>query len=115
MAVNFSTNTPKALLDNFKKQIDDKKIVTWRYDADGDFTHTPIQWDGKAWMRPAIDTGGLRFNVIGSSGHLTSWEIYSVYQGRFIEAMVSHCHDLFTIGSATSKPTNSDAITTKVA
>ena len=44
MAINFDTDNPTKLLSAFKKAIDDKKIVTWSYDKDGYFTHTPEQW-----------------------------------------------------------------------
>jgi hypothetical protein len=57
----------------------------------------------------------LRFNILGNKRDVTTWAIYGLYQGRFIEAMVTHCHDLFTNGSATSKPTNSDIVTSKAA
>jgi hypothetical protein len=43
MAINFETTTPKKLLAAFKKAIDDGHVKTWRYDADGDFIHTPDQ------------------------------------------------------------------------
>jgi hypothetical protein len=40
MALLFKTNTPQALLNDFKKKIDEGHVVTWSYDKDGDFTHT---------------------------------------------------------------------------
>lgn len=115
MAIAFTTNVPRDLLADFKKKIDNKEVVTWSYDAQGDFTHTPDQWRNKAWLRPVIEAGNLRFNILGNKSVLTTWAIYGVYQGRFIESMTTHCHDLFTISSATSKPTNSDICTSKVA
>lgn len=115
MALLFSTNRPEQLLNDFKKKIDQGHIQTWAYDDDGDFTHTPDQWRGKAWLRPSVDLNGLRFNIVCSRKYVTTWAIYGVYQGRFIESMVTHCHDLFSNGEATAKPTNMDSITTAVA
>jgi hypothetical protein len=44
MAVIIPTSKPNALVAAIKKAIDDKKIDTWEYDKDGDFTHKPEQW-----------------------------------------------------------------------
>lgn len=48
MSIKFETSNSTALLAAFKKAIDDGKVVTWSYDGDGDFTHTPPQWNKKA-------------------------------------------------------------------
>ena len=110
MAINFETNTPKKLLAAFKKAIDDKHVVTWAYDSDGDFYHTPSQWKDKAWLRPTVFDGQrLTLNYLTQTA-TTSRPDYSVYHGRFIESMLTHCHNLFTIASATPEPTNSDTV-----
>ncbi len=114
MAIIFATNVPQTLLDDFKEKIDNKEVVTWSYDAQGDFTHSPDQWRNKAWLRPVVENGGLRFNFLGNTKVVTTWAIYGVYQGRFIESMTTHCNDLFTAGSGTAKPTNSDVCTSFV-
>jgi hypothetical protein len=108
MAINFETTNPRGLLAAFKKAIDDKHVVTWSYDSDGDFTHTPEQWKFKAWLRPVIYDGYLVMNILGRKEEKMPVAIYSVYHGRFIESMITHCRSLFTNGSATSRPTNSD-------
>lgn len=110
MAINFDTTNPSGLLAAFKKAIDDKKVVTWSYDKDGDFTHTPEQWRFKAWLRPSIFNGRLIMNFLGNPSETTTKVVYGVYHGRFIESMLSHCDTLFTAGSATAMPTNSDNI-----
>jgi hypothetical protein len=115
MAINFNTANPSNLLAAFKKAIDDKKIVTWSYDTDGDFTHTPEQWKKRAWLRPRISNGVLSLTFIPSQRENTTWEVYSVYHGRFMESMMVHCHDLFSEASAPSKPTAADSITSNVA
>jgi hypothetical protein len=107
--ITFQTSTPQALLAAFKKGIDDGHIVTWSYDNDGDFTHTPPQWNKKAWLRPAISSGVLTMKLIGHQSNVT-WEVFGVYHGRFIESMIVHCNQLFTTGTATASPTTSDSI-----
>src|SRR4051812_49300242 len=111
MSINFETIKPTRLLTAFKKAIDDGHVVTWSYDADGDFTHTPPQWKNRAWLKPSIFAGQLTMNVVGAQGVPTSPEIYAVYHGRFIEAMLAHCDALFDRSVATAMPTNSDIIT----
>lgn len=39
MAIFVGTETPSKLVREIKEYIDDKKITTWMYDNDGDFTH----------------------------------------------------------------------------
>ncbi|MBY3500178.1 hypothetical protein [Rhizobium laguerreae] len=110
MAVNFSTSNPRNLLDAFKKAIDDGHVVTWSYDGDGDFTHTPEQWKNKAWLRPSISDGVLTLNFVANNTITTTKAVYGVYHGRFIESMLTHCDKLFAFGAATAMPTNSDVI-----
>jgi hypothetical protein len=49
MALNIQTSNPNDLLTKIKKAINDNVVVTWTYDADGDFTHVTSneQWKGK--------------------------------------------------------------------
>lgn len=67
MSISFLTDNPARLLKDFKKKIDDGKIVTWLYDKDGDFTHAPVQWKNKAWLKPTEETDRLRFNIISNT------------------------------------------------
>ncbi|QCX49869.1 hypothetical protein [Ralstonia pseudosolanacearum] len=61
MALTVFTKESNALLKAIRKAIDEKKVETWAYDADGDFYHTPDQWRGKAWFRPHEIQGVLSF------------------------------------------------------
>jgi hypothetical protein len=115
MALLFKTNVPQALLNDFKKKIDEGHVVTWSYDKDGDFTHTPDQWRNQAWMRPSIDLGGLKFNILGNAKKITTKAVYGVFHGRLVESMATHCDDRFTEAVTTSRATNADTITTKAA
>jgi len=112
MSIKFITSTPNNLLSTFKKAIDNKEVVTWAYDGAGDFTHVTEsnQWKNKAWLRPKIETGQLVFGIVKSKSVTLTYEIYSVYHGRFIESMISHCNKLFTSGTATASPTNDDIV-----
>lgn len=111
MAIKFKTNTPKKLLAAFKKAIDDGHITTWSYDKDGDFTHTPDQWVKKAWLRPSIiEKEQLVLSIVPPIETEISSEIYAIYHGRFIEAMLRHCDSLFTDAIATATPQGRDDV-----
>ena len=109
MAISFLTDDPVKLLKDLRRTIDKGEIVTWSYDSDGDFTHTPDQWKYRAWLRPTEDSDRLRFNIVASKSYPLSWTIYSVYHGRFMETMIRHCRDIYTIARSQSKPTDNDA------
>jgi hypothetical protein len=108
MAVIVKTNNPSNLLKLIYKAIDDKKIETWSYDSDGDFTHTPDQWKNKAWLRPKVYTGELRFGILGQKNVKLSTTIYAVYHGRFIEMLLSHFDKEFSAAGATAVKTEPD-------
>ncbi len=111
MAARFLTSTPNKLLSTFKKAIDDGHVDTWSYDSDGDFTHTPSQWNRQAWMRPSIVEGDrLVFNIIRPKNSSVSMEVYGVYHGRLIESLIIHCSGLFTDARATPTPVDGDLV-----
>jgi hypothetical protein len=113
MALIIKTNTPSGLLTEIKKAIDAKKIDTWSYDSDGDFTHTPDQWRHKAWFRvvPTQNVNELQFGIVGQQKVNTTTVIYAVYHGRFAEMLLSHFDSDFTEVKATAMPTSADSIT----
>jgi hypothetical protein len=100
--LTFSTSTPQQLLKAIKANIDSGHIVTWAYDADGDFTHTPNQWKYSAWLRPVLRSGELAFGIIPSTAKPMSKEIYAVYHGRFIEMMQTHFDSNFFSATASA-------------
>lgn len=111
MAIHFQTSTPKKLLAEFKKAIDDGKIVTWSYDSEGDFTHTAQQWKSQAWLRPKIrEREELILVILKPKNSKVSSEVYAIYHGRFIESMLVHCDSLFTNAVATSFPADGDVV-----
>jgi hypothetical protein len=82
------------------------------YDRDGDFTHTPDQWKGKAWLRPYVQQGVLLFGLIGQQGVPMTKGIYGVYHGRFVEMLLTHFDTVFT-GATTTAQANSTVDTFK--
>jgi hypothetical protein len=110
MSLTFKTNDPDGLLHAFRSGIDQKHIVTWSYDRDGDFTHTPEQWARKAWLRPEIQLGQLCLHILRPNGVNISSQVYAVYHGRFLESMLVHCDHLFSDGSASALPNNRDQV-----
>jgi hypothetical protein len=88
--LSFETSSPNKLLENIRRAIDKNIVVTWTYDADGDFIHAPPQWANKAWLRPSIVGTELRLNIVPPLGARMSKEIYGIYHGRFTEMMLVH-------------------------
>ena len=111
MAIYFKTKTPKKLLAAFKKAIDDGHVVTWAYDKDGDFTHTTEQWKNRAWLRPKIVTDtALKMYLLKPKDSTITSEVYAIYHGRFIESLLRHCDQLFSVAEATALPDSDDNV-----
>ena len=110
MALYFETNDPPKLLNEFKKAIKEGKVVTWSYDKDDDFTHTPEQWKNQAWLRPKVETGRLAFYILRPENSSVTSLAYAIYHGRFIESMLLHCDNLFAEGRATALPAGNDNV-----
>jgi hypothetical protein len=108
--VSFSTAIPSQFLLNVKAAISSGRIVTWAHDSDGDFTHTPPQWIYRAWLRPHIENGNLRFTIIGRNDTVLSKEIYAIYHGRFLEMMLAHFDEKFSASTSTAMPAAEDSI-----
>ena len=102
MALTVYTKDPTGLLKAIRKAIDEKKVETWAYDSDGDFTHTPEQWRAKAWLRPVVLQGGLAFGLIGQKDIQMTKVIYGLYHGRFTEMLLVHFDQNFSNVSSTA-------------
>ena len=113
MAVIVNTNKPVILLAAIKKKIDDEGIDTWAYDSDGDFYHVPEQWKGKAWLRPHPQQGVLTFGLFGQKDVTMSTTVYGIYHGRFIEMLLFHFDNAFSVAQATAMGTEFDNFQTK--
>jgi hypothetical protein len=108
MAIIIKTEKPSTLLASIKKAIDVQEIDTWSYDSDGDFTHVPEQWKNKAWLRPELRIGELRFGILGQKETPLPKYIYGVYHGRFIEMLLNHFDNDFTSAFATAQKETPD-------
>jgi hypothetical protein len=103
MAIFVATGNPTGLLQQIRSAIDSGAVETWKYDKDGDFTHSPPQWKNKAWLRPSLSPGLLRLGILGQENTTLSKEVYAVYHGRFIEMLLAHFDDSFSRAEATAK------------
>jgi len=111
MAIRVTTAQPSALLAAIKKAIDERKIETWSYDSDGDFTHTPPQWARKAWLRPSIQSGALVLNILNPRGVAITKEVYGIFHERFIEMLLVHFDDHFVDAHASAAVAVGDYVT----
>lgn len=109
MSIIVKTKNPNTLVAKIKEYIDEKKIDTWIYDSDGDFTHNVVQWEFHAWLRPIIpDENTIIFAIIGRNDKKMSVVEYAVYHGRFIEMLLSHFDKQCQSMEATPLPTKHD-------
>lgn len=110
MAAHLKTSNPTKLLDTFKEAIKKGHVDTWSVDSDGYFTHTPPQWKNLAWFKAEIRSDRVVMCIVKPKGGSISWPVYGVYHGRIIESFIVHCHELFTEGYASAKPTSDDNV-----
>jgi hypothetical protein len=110
MALYFLTASPGELLNEIKNAITEGRIDTWSYDKEGDLTHTPPQWKNLAWLRPETQSDRLALYILKTQSQAITKEVYAVYHGRFIEAMIRHCGNFFTEGISTAMPEGDDEV-----
>ena len=110
MAVRVFCSNPQQLLSDIKAAIKAGTVQTWAVDSDGDFTHSPDQWRYKAWLHPSVQTDRLIFQILGRKSEKMSKEIYAIYHGRFIEMLLAHFDNKFTLANASALPTDGDQI-----
>ena len=102
MAITVKTSNAKALLAAIKKDIDDGHIDTWKYDSAGDFFHDVAQWRGLAWLRPDASSKDLVLGIVGQKDVDMTKAVYGVYHGRFIEMLLTHFDNSFSIADASA-------------
>lgn len=110
MAVYFTTAAPQDLLEQLRLLVDQGRIKTWSYDADGDFTHTAEQWRNKAWLRPSVGPGQLAFYILAPLQKGMTRAVYGVYHGRFIEAALNHADTMFVSAWASAFAQENDNV-----
>lgn len=108
MAIYIKTEKSEDLLAKIKKSIDDGNIKTWKYDTDGDFFHSPDQWQYSGWLRPFHIDHYLLFGIITPKNETMTTVTYAVYHGRFIEMLLSHFDKEFEWVYASAQKTNFD-------
>ena len=108
MAVYVKTENASELLGKLKKAIDEDKIKTWKYDEDGDFFHSPDQWQYNGWLRPVTTEKYLVFGIICPKNESMSTLTYAVYHGRFIEMMLNNFDSDFDLIYASAQKTKYD-------
>ena len=109
MAIIVNTASPSDLLKKIKKTIDDGKVRSWSYDKDGDSTHDSEQWKNKAWLRPKVYNGELRFGILKQKDVDLAKQVYGLYNGRFIDMLLTHFDDCFMTALATAGKTEPDS------
>ncbi len=99
MAIFVKTLDPAGLVRSIKQKIDNKKIDTWIYDKDGDFTHDTEQWRFHAWLRPFIETERVVFGILCNKNRDLTKSDYAIYHGRFLEVLLKYydkdCLDIY--------------------
>lgn len=108
MAILVYTRNPAGLLQQIKHDINQRKIVTWSCDTDGDFTHNVDQWRNKAWFRPTVHSDHLRLRIVPIQNQLVMRVVYGVYHGRFVETVITHYSTLITKVDPTVNPANDE-------
>jgi hypothetical protein len=110
MAILVNTPEPTALLAAIKRAIDERSIVTWTYDGDGDFSHTPEQWKNKAWFRPKVETSRIVFQILTPRSTSMNRTVYAIYHGHFLEMLLTHFDERFTTAIASALPDHGDVV-----
>ncbi|UPG92848.1 hypothetical protein [Luteibacter aegosomatissinici] len=115
MAVYFKSSAPKSLLEQFDARIAQAepkgRITTWEKSADGKYyTHKAPDWARKAWFKPVVDQGRLRFNIIRPQGANISVQVYGYYHGHLVETFLNHFDKSFDEGTSTAKPSQNDDV-----
>ena len=113
MAIYFTTEQPQSLLAKFDAAISQTepkgKITTWIKSNDGKYyTHKSEEWGKKAWLKPAIETKRLAFNIVRPQNANVSSSTYAYYHGHLIETFLNHFDGFFTDGIASALPRSGD-------
>ncbi len=108
MAIIVTTENPEGLLNEIKRLIDQREAELWSYDAAGDFSYTPEKWINRAWLRPEVGFGELKFGILGTKNDGITASLYSGYHAGFIEMLLTYCDKYFITAAATAKKTDPD-------
>ncbi len=90
MAIYVENDDPASWIKKIVGDIKANKLDTWACDAQGDLSHTPPQYKGKAWLRPAAEQSRIAFYVLGNKTDGLPRSMFGLIQGRFVEVLVGH-------------------------
>lgn len=93
MAIYIRTQNPQRLIEGINRSIQNRDIVTWTVDKEGDYTIDRDQWRFRAWMKPTLKEGQLVMSIIQSRKFPMTNELYAVYHGRFVSTVIAHFSD----------------------
>ena len=95
MAITIKTKNPQKLIKSLNDAIENREILTWSVDQDGDYTIARDQWRYHAWFKPQdIKDGELIFGIVQSRKYNMTRKLYGIYHGRFVATLLSHFDDL---------------------
>ena len=92
MAIALRTDNPESIVDDIRALIDAGEIISWGYDADGDFTHSG-QWKNKAWISTIINGEELTFYIVGRKSVQMELSECAVFHGLFVELLLTSFSD----------------------
>ena len=110
MAIHLYSDNLQGLLDALCEAIDNGDAVTWEYDDDGDFTHSPEQWKNEAWLHPEVENDALLLTIFPPKEAKITSEVYAVYHGRFVEFALNHADHLFTKVEVSAQAESNDTL-----
>jgi hypothetical protein len=117
MAVYFKTGMPNDLLKAFNDRIDQEEpkgqVRTWRkFKKDGNtyYTHTSDEWANKAYFKPVVGDGVLRFNIIKNADFDVSIVAYGYYHGHLTETFLNHFDEKFSEAASSAIARDGDIV-----
>lgn len=95
MAIIIKTDSPKKLIKALNEAIDNREILTWSVDHEGDYTIARDQWRYHAWFRYKIlKPNVLAFGIVQSRKYKMTRDLYGIFHGRFVATLLSHFDNL---------------------
>ena len=109
MAIHFTTSTPGALLAAFEEYVDkdptDGRSMAWTRQGDA-YTHTSLEWNGKAFLRASVDVGQLTFTIHRPESTHRSLPTFAYYHAALVETFLLLFKDDFetAVVNGTAEP-----------
>lgn len=103
MTLIVKTASPRTLISRIEKAIHSGDVTSWEIGNDGKYTHktTTGQWYQAAWLQPEVGQGQVKFVLLNPNDVACPVpEVRGVYEGRFIEMLITHFDSSSTAISA---------------